>query len=88
MTGETGVLYQSPTIEGLARAISDFESNKDTFHECVLRARAAEFSQERFLERFEHILSEVPVQTATMALAKREGQAEHRRLSAEAARPR
>jgi glycosyltransferase involved in cell wall biosynthesis len=55
MTDKTAVFYNSQTVEDLKSAIMEFE--KRTFDERDLRLRATQFSEEKFLEKFEIILS-------------------------------
>jgi glycosyltransferase involved in cell wall biosynthesis len=63
MTEDTAVLYSSGTVEGLQEAMLDFDSRKHTFHESILRKRAADFSETTFLSRFEDILEQISVET-------------------------
>jgi glycosyltransferase involved in cell wall biosynthesis len=47
INGKTGVLFDTPTVQGLASAISHFEKmKKDWSHDCITQAR--KFSKERF----------------------------------------
>jgi glycosyltransferase involved in cell wall biosynthesis len=55
MSGETAVLYDDPTPDGLERAIVEFESRE--FDEVALRSRAREFSKTKFQERFLQVLA-------------------------------
>jgi len=55
MTEKTAVFYNSQTSEGLENAIMEFE--KRNFIESELKSQAAQFSEEKFLEKFETILS-------------------------------
>lgn len=54
--GETGVLYETPSLEGLCNAIRRFE--RVGFDEDVLRENARSFSPERFEARFSAFLEE------------------------------
>jgi len=54
MTEETAVFYNEQSSEKLESAILNFESIQ--FDEKRLRARAEEFSEDRFLQKFEKIL--------------------------------
>jgi glycosyltransferase involved in cell wall biosynthesis len=54
MTDRTAQLYSDQTAEGLRKAMNDFETR--TFSEFDLRSRAAEFTTQKFLDRFERIL--------------------------------
>ena len=46
-----GVLYPEPTEDSLALALQEFERRERSFQAIALQARAAEFSEERFVRR-------------------------------------
>jgi glycosyltransferase involved in cell wall biosynthesis len=54
MTGLTAVFYQDGTIEGLKRAINEFEHQ--SFNPAELRNHARKFSQEAFISGFQDVL--------------------------------
>jgi len=56
--GESGVFFSPQTAEALIAAVQRVESGSDGFSETRIRARAAEFTRERFQQRF---LAEVRV---------------------------
>jgi len=55
-TRETAILYGEQTIEGLKRAIEEFEAAESEFDPKVLKHQAEKFSRERFKARVEHSL--------------------------------
>jgi glycosyltransferase involved in cell wall biosynthesis len=57
--GETGVLYDEPTVEGLCQAILRFESL--ALEEPRIRDNARRFGPQRFLDEFSALLQERPV---------------------------
>ena len=58
--GESGLHYQDPSVEGLERAILDFESEADSLTPAQCVAQARKFSRSVFLEKFAAILSSRP----------------------------
>ena len=63
MTAETAVFFHQPTPEALERAVLRYEQRAAAggeFAPDALRARAAVFSEEQFLLRFNDILSRIP----------------------------
>jgi len=50
--GETGLLFDSPTPEGLAEAVLRFEAEGERYDPSRIRAHAEGFSPERFRQRF------------------------------------
>ena len=56
MTADTAVFFAEPTPEALERAMLRFEARSDEFVPQTLRARAAAFSEERFVARFTEIV--------------------------------
>jgi glycosyltransferase involved in cell wall biosynthesis len=56
MSSETAVFYSEPTAAGLRNAMLEFEGR--SFREAALRARAAEFSKEKFKVRFVKLFEE------------------------------
>ena len=57
LDGETGVLYDDHSADGLAHAILDFEGR--SFDEDAIRANARRFAPERFRERFAELMEEL-----------------------------
>jgi glycosyltransferase involved in cell wall biosynthesis len=57
--GETGVLYDEPTVEGLCEAILRFESLN--FDEQRIRDNALRFTPQRFLDEFSAFLERTPL---------------------------
>jgi glycosyltransferase involved in cell wall biosynthesis len=55
--GETGVLYDDQSAEGLAAAMRRFEDS--SFGEDAIRSNARRFAPERFLERFADLIEEL-----------------------------
>jgi len=62
MTGETAILYQEATCEGLREAMREFECREGEFVDANLRARADLFSKANFREAFERTLMRVSLQ--------------------------
>ena len=64
VTPSTGLFFDAPTPESLATALERFETFERTFDPASARARAAEFSEERFREgmraRIEALLADRP----------------------------
>jgi xylose isomerase len=52
MSADTAFFYDEATIEGLVKAIRAYEQRQHLFRPELLRERANEFSEERFLARF------------------------------------
>jgi glycosyltransferase involved in cell wall biosynthesis len=50
--GKSGVVFSPQTADALVAAVQRFESIRDTFAETEVRARAAEFTRQRFQQRF------------------------------------
>ena len=56
MTPSTALLYTESSADGLEKAIKEFEQNTIRFDEHTLRERAARFSEENFIARFQEIV--------------------------------
>ena len=56
--GQTGLLFPEQTVESLAKAILDFESNENSFSPEKCRTRASEFTRERFQKDFKRQVDE------------------------------
>jgi glycosyltransferase involved in cell wall biosynthesis len=54
--GETGILYEDASAEGLARAILEFESEEHSFRPEHCVARASRFSRANFIDAFSRLL--------------------------------
>jgi glycosyltransferase involved in cell wall biosynthesis len=54
--GETGVLFQEPTVESLCRAMDELESR--TWDPQRLRAHATSFNKERFKQRISEAIDD------------------------------
>jgi glycosyltransferase involved in cell wall biosynthesis len=65
LDGETGVLFEPGTVEGLCAAIERFESMR--FDERAIRANALRFGPQRFAEQFGSVLAEA---TARLVAAR------------------
>lgn len=52
-TGATAILYKPQTVEGLKRAILEFEGRCEAFDTGAMKQQAAKFSKERFKTRVE-----------------------------------
>ncbi len=76
LDGETGVLYEPGTVEGLCRAIERFEAIEDQFEDSRIRANAMRFGTAQFQSSFASLLMDVS-ETADSSLST--GQAEWER---------
>jgi glycosyltransferase involved in cell wall biosynthesis len=56
MTDDTAVFYTEESSDGLVGAIRVFEEKQECFVDSRLRARAVQFSEEKFMEKMEQIL--------------------------------
>jgi len=56
MTPSTALLYSEASADGLEKAIKEFEQDVVRFDEQTLRERAARFSEENFIARFQEIV--------------------------------
>ncbi len=56
--GVTGLLYSEPSEDALLAAIQHFLAHADSFDPILIAKRAAEYSPERFRERFLQVVSE------------------------------
>jgi hypothetical protein len=55
VSGETGVFFDRPEPEAIRHAIGGLD--RRTWNESVLRAQAARFSEDRFVERLRAVVS-------------------------------
>ena len=78
MTADTAVFFSEPTPEALERAMLRFEARSHEFPPLTLRARAAAFSEARFVARFteivEHAVSSSPLTCRIAEASLRGGQ--------------
>ncbi len=58
VTNETGILFQSQTVESLCNAVMDLESGRRHFFESSCRERAAFFTEKRFREQIQGVVDE------------------------------
>lgn len=56
--GQTGILFRPQTVDGLIAAVTTLEQSPQRFSELACRARAAEFSRERFKRELKRELQE------------------------------
>ena len=50
--GETGLLFEEPTVESLMKTVQEFEQKEKTFQQDVLLKNAQRFGRKRFQEQF------------------------------------
>lgn len=58
INGETGLFFRDQTAAALRQTVLDFESKAPSFNSHVIRARAEQFSEARFRDRFADIVAE------------------------------
>jgi glycosyltransferase involved in cell wall biosynthesis len=71
MSADTALFYDQATIEGLTKAISNYEIQQHLYRPELLRQRASEFTEERFLASFSHAVEQALSEHLAAPIAER-----------------